>query len=78
MFENRLETCKSDLYKSDTCKRLATSSLFLRLEMRKLFLAEEKKVERNYENKGSNYSIPWHSIIFRGRFFHQNASLHLT
>ena len=26
-FANRLETCKSDLYKSDTCKRLATSSL---------------------------------------------------
>ena len=26
-FVNRLETCKSDLYKSDTCKRLATSSL---------------------------------------------------
>ena len=46
--------------------------------MKKLFLAEEKKVERNYEKKGSNYSIPWHSIIFRGRFFHQNASLHLT
>ena len=26
-FANWLETCKSDLYKSDTCKRLATSSL---------------------------------------------------
>ena len=26
-FANRLATCKSDLYKSDTCKRLATSSL---------------------------------------------------
>ena len=30
LFANRLETCKSDLYKLDTCKRLATSSLTTR------------------------------------------------
>ena len=28
-FANRLATCKSDLNKSDTCKRLATSSLMV-------------------------------------------------
>ena len=38
-FANRLATCKSDLYKSDTCKRLATSSLVVTTRMSSMSLS---------------------------------------